>query len=79
MTLIPFLRAFHCRFAFSGRFPLNLCTALPHVKLSEDENGVGVMDVAPVAGRMVVFLSGCVDHEVLPSYSDRIALTAWCQ
>lgn len=66
-------------FCSHGRFPLNLCTALPHVKLSEDENGVGVMDVAPVAGRMVVFLSGCVDHEVLPSYSDRIALTAWCQ
>ena len=37
------------------------------------------MDVAPVAGRLVLFLSGAVEHAVLPNFSQRVALTAWCQ
>ena len=36
-----------------------------------------VLDIAPLAGRLVLFLSGAVDHAVLPSYADRTALTAW--
>lgn len=37
------------------------------------------IDVAPVAGRAVVFLSGAVEHEVLPvtGVLPRAALTAW--
>ncbi|KAL3146189.1 Egl nine 1 [Trebouxia sp. C0010 RCD-2024] len=42
-------------------------------------NGELVVDVAPVSGRLVVFLSGAVDHAVLPSHQPRVALTAWCQ
>ena len=38
-----------------------------------------VVDVAPLAGRLVLFLSGAVEHAVLPNLSQRIALTAWCQ
>lgn len=42
-------------------------------------NGEMVLDVAPLAGRLVVFLSGAIDHAVLPSQRPRVALTAWCQ
>ncbi|CAL8460864.1 g395 [Coccomyxa elongata] len=38
-----------------------------------------VVDVAPVGGRLVLFLSGAVEHAVLPNLAQRIALTAWCQ
>ncbi|KAK9909122.1 hypothetical protein WJX75_007516 [Coccomyxa subellipsoidea] len=38
-----------------------------------------VVDVAPLGGRLVLFLSGAVEHAVLPNLSQRIALTAWCQ
>ncbi len=44
--------------------------------------GVGteaVVDVAPLPGRLVLMLAGAVEHAVLPNFSDRIALTAWCQ
>ena len=37
----------------------------------------GTRDIAPLGGRMVVFLSGSLLHEVLPSYHDRHAATAW--
>ncbi|KAK9816267.1 hypothetical protein WJX74_008892 [Apatococcus lobatus] len=36
-----------------------------------------VLDIMPLAGRLVLFLSGAVDHAVLPSYAERTALTAW--
>ena len=36
-----------------------------------------VLDIAPLAGRLVLFLSGAVDHAVLPSFAERTALTAW--
>lgn len=41
-----------------------------------DEN---FLDVAPVAGRAVVFFSGAVEHEVLPvtGHTPRAALTTW--
>ncbi|KAG0351837.1 2OG-Fe(II) oxygenase superfamily-domain-containing protein [Gamsiella multidivaricata] len=35
------------------------------------------IDVAPKAGRCVLFLSGVMDHAVLPSFKERIALTSW--
>ena len=37
------------------------------------------VDVAPLAGRLLVFLSGCVTHEVLPSFDPkgRVAITLW--
>lgn len=45
----------------------------------QDVNGERVLDIAPVSGRLVVFLSGAIDHAVLPSHNPRVALTAWCQ
>ena len=41
--------------------------------------GEAVVDVEPLAGRLVLMLSGAVDHAVLPSQQQRVALTAWCQ
>lgn len=37
----------------------------------------GVHDVPPVLDRMVLFLSELVEHEVLPSFALRTAITAW--
>ncbi len=36
-----------------------------------------VLDLAPLAGRLVLFLSGAIDHAVLPSFAERTAVTAW--
>lgn len=36
-----------------------------------------VQDVQPIGGCLVVFLSGEVPHEVLPSTRDRLSLTGW--
>lgn len=33
--------------------------------------------IDPIAGRLVLFLSGCVPHEVLPNFADRVAFTMW--
>lgn len=56
----------------------------PHRLHSRDVEGpeaeagkAGFVDIAPLAGRLVVFLSGAVEHAVLPAFSDRIALTCW--
>lgn len=35
------------------------------------------VDVEPVAGRLVVFLAETVEHEVLPAFAERLAVTAW--
>lgn len=37
----------------------------------------GPLDVAPRLDRLVVFLSERVEHEVLPAYAPRWAVTAW--
>ncbi len=37
----------------------------------------GPLDVAPVLDRLVVFLSERLDHEVLPAFAPRRAVTAW--
>lgn len=36
-----------------------------------------VMDVAPLAGRLVLFLSGAVEHAIGPAAADMASLTAW--
>ncbi len=35
------------------------------------------MDIAPIGGRMILFLSGKFFHEVLPARRERISLTGW--
>lgn len=42
-------------------------------------DGEMVVDIAPISGRLVLMLSGAVDHAVLPSHAERVAFTAWCQ
>ena len=37
----------------------------------------GEYEVVPTGGRLVVFLSGEVPHEVLPATRDRLSLTGW--
>jgi SM-20-related protein len=37
----------------------------------------GPLDVEPVADRLVCFLSERVEHEVLPAFAPRLAVTAW--
>lgn len=37
----------------------------------------GPLDLAPIGGRMVCFLSDRVEHAVLPTYATRRAATAW--
>lgn len=44
--------------------------------LPECEGGRTV-DVEPISGRLLIFLSGCMMHEVLPSYRNRCAITSW--
>jgi Rps23 Pro-64 3,4-dihydroxylase Tpa1-like proline 4-hydroxylase len=47
---------------------------------NDDETGEGCedyTDVAPLAGRMVIFRSRTVLHEVRPSYAKRTALSLW--
>lgn len=41
--------------------------------------GEMVLDVAPLGGRCVVFLSGAVDHAVMPTRFERFAITSWLQ
>ena len=48
-------------------------------KHTEEVGSAAVLDVAPLAGRLVLFLSGAVEHAVLPNFSERIAVTCWCQ
>ncbi|KAK5828354.1 hypothetical protein F5H01DRAFT_1642 [Linnemannia elongata] len=35
------------------------------------------INIAPLAARCVVFLSGVMDHAVMPAFEERIALTSW--
>jgi SM-20-related protein len=43
----------------------------------EEEENEEWEDVAPEGGRLVIFMAGAVEHEVLPTFAPRIALTAW--
>lgn len=42
-----------------------------------DHDGNASVDVEPKGGRLLLFLSGCMAHQVLPTHADRLALTAW--
>lgn len=42
-------------------------------------DGEMALDIAPLAGRVVVFLSGAVDHGVSPCTADLASATAWYQ
>ncbi len=37
----------------------------------------GVVDVLPLAGRLVCFRSDMIEHEVLPSKKERLSVTGW--
>lgn len=39
--------------------------------------GLATRDISPVGGRIVVFLSADMPHEVLPATRDRLSLTGW--
>ncbi|GBG27132.1 Egl nine-like 2 [Hondaea fermentalgiana] len=43
----------------------------------ESHGGKPVLDLRPLPGRLVVFLSGLLDHEVRPSFHGRVAITNW--
>jgi SM-20-related protein len=44
--------------------------------LPEVEGGAE-KDIDPIGGRLLLFLSGCIKHEVLPCQKERCALTSW--
>uniref|UniRef100_A0A7S2XCV6 Fe2OG dioxygenase domain-containing protein n=1 Tax=Lotharella oceanica TaxID=641309 RepID=A0A7S2XCV6_9EUKA len=46
-------------------------------KMSEASQKAEVVDVKPTGNKVVVFLSDCVEHEVLKSNEKRAALTMW--
>lgn len=52
-----------------------------HLRLYLNPHGESVetphIDIAPIAGRLVMFLSDTFYHEVLPATQDRMSLTAW--
>lgn len=43
----------------------------------QDDGSELTQDVLPVGGRLVVFLSGEIPHEVLPTKKERISITGW--
>ena len=47
--------------------------------LNHDDNlkSTAFIDVLPVTGRLVIFLSDIFYHEVLPATRDRMSLTGW--
>lgn len=40
-------------------------------------HGDPAIDLAPLLGRLVVFRSATLEHEVLPTWAPRLAITAW--
>ena len=44
---------------------------------SDQSNNEKSMDILPIAGRAVIFLSDTFYHEVLPASRERISLTGW--
>jgi SM-20-related protein len=43
----------------------------------QDDGTERIEDVLPLGGRLVVFLSGEIPHEVLPTKKERISITGW--
>jgi hypothetical protein len=50
---------------------------LPSPLTTVDEDPIGYFDIDPLLGRLVIFRSDHVEHEVLPCHKDRSALTFW--
>eukprot|EP00928_Gymnodinium_smaydae_P087296 TRINITY_DN71575_c0_g1_i1.p1 TRINITY_DN71575_c0_g1~~TRINITY_DN71575_c0_g1_i1.p1 ORF type:complete len:368 (-),score=49.12 TRINITY_DN71575_c0_g1_i1:115-1218(-) len=42
-----------------------------------DTLGAGTVDIEPLSGRLLIFLAGCVPHEVQPASKERTAITCW--
>lgn len=45
--------------------------------LPQEDGSERIEDVLPLGGRLVVFLSGEIPHEVLPTKKERISITGW--
>lgn len=45
--------------------------------LPQEDGSEKIMDVLPKGGRLVVFMSGEIPHEVLPTKKERISITGW--
>lgn len=45
--------------------------------LPGDEGGEGERDILPASGRLVLFLSDRVPHEVLPARRERLSIASW--
>ena len=43
----------------------------------QEDGSERIEDVLPVGGRLVVFLSEEIPHEVLPTHKERISITGW--
>lgn len=43
----------------------------------QEDGSEQIEDVMPIGGRLVVFLSGEIPHEVLPTKKERISITGW--
>ena len=43
----------------------------------QEDGSERVEDVLPLGGRLVVFLSEEIPHEVLPTHKERISITGW--
>lgn len=44
---------------------------------TNDEQQTNFLDISPIGGRAVIFLSDTFHHEVLPAKRERISLTGW--
>ncbi|MEY2704776.1 MAG: hypothetical protein RL407_838 [Bacteroidota bacterium] len=44
---------------------------------SQEDGSESIEDVLPLGGRLVVFLSEEIPHEVLPTLKERISITGW--
>lgn len=45
--------------------------------LPQEDGSEKILDVLPKGGRLVVFLSGEIPHEVMPTKKERISITGW--
>ncbi|MBA4301085.1 MAG: 2OG-Fe(II) oxygenase [Cyclobacterium sp.] len=45
--------------------------------IPQEDGSELIEDVLPVGGRLVIFLSGEISHEVLPTKKERISITGW--
>ncbi|GAA0880988.1 2OG-Fe(II) oxygenase [Algoriphagus jejuensis] len=45
--------------------------------IPQDDGSELIEDVLPIGGRLVVFLSGEIPHEVMPTKKERISITGW--